>query len=656
MNERKALPQRRRYEGFFLLPLGFAVATLWYSTLLGILEIVFLICGYVVLESMLKKRNEDILDYMKNREKDIESATRGTIVNAPLPMVIFQPESDEIIWSNQRFLEMTGKPEHLFDTSLSEVVPSFKSRWLTEGKIAGPEPVIIGEETYKVYGNLIEGDMAVIYWVNITQYAWIEDKFQRSRPVAMVLLVDNYDELMRSIDESERSVLRSELNRWVGQWSDAAQGILCRYDRDHFLVIVEEEEFLELQRQKFQVLEWVRQVRSPNEITATLSIGIGRDAPDMTSLFDYATSSMEMALARGGDQIVIREGDKFQFFGGRAKEMERRTKIKSRVVANTLSELMGNASKIYIMGHKYPDLDVSGAEAGIFAICRKKGIPAIILKDPNENPASVMYERLAAQPEYAGVFVLEEEALEFMDEHTLLIVVDTNRPEQVQCPAILEKANRVVVIDHHRRAATYIENPILSFEDPYASSASELAAELMQYMLEPGDFIPQEAEAVLAGIVLDTKNFTMRTGGRTFEIASYLRRFGAETGEVKKLFQSNLEETIARYAVVQKAQMYREGISLAVAENQIDRITGAKSADDLINIASIEASFVLFMGADGYVMVSARSVGDVNVQLILEDLGGGGNAASAGAKLEVTDILVAEAQVKSAIDKYFDEE
>jgi c-di-AMP phosphodiesterase-like protein len=266
-----------------------------------------------------------------------------------------------------------------------------------------------------------------------------------------------------------------------------------------------------------------------------------------------------------------------------------------------------------------------------------------------------MTERLSQLPEYESVLISPEEALLKVDEDSLILVVDTNRPEQVQLPALLDKGGRVVVIDHHRRAATYIGNATLSFEDPYASSASELVTELMQYILEPGDLKRQEADAVLAGIVLDTKSFTLRTGGRTFEAAAYLRRQGADTIEVRKLFQTDLSGTMARYGIVQKASLYREGVGIAISHQEVDRITAAKAADEMINIADITASFVLFPSTEGSMMVSARSIGDVNVQVISEILGGGGNAAAAGAQMKGLSLEEAEVKLKEAIDRYFEE-
>ncbi len=655
MKRRRHVPDEWGYLFLFAIALLFSGLTMLFNPPLALGEAVISLVLFSFLRTSLERRNRDMAEYMRNREDNLESATRGTIVNAPLPMVIFQPETEEIIWSNNRFLALAGHPEHLFDTKLSEAVPDFEYRWLTDGKWRAPEPVLVNEAWYLVYGNLIDGKMAICYWVDITPYAAAKEQYLDSRPVAAILLIDNYDDLMRGIDESERSVLLSELNKRISAWAEPMQGIFCRYDHEHYLLVFEASHLAEIQRQRFQVLESAREVRGSNEITATLSIGIAKNAPSLRLLFQNANMSMEMALSRGGDQVVLRDGEAYQFFGGKAKETERRSKLKSRVVANALQELLSGALRVVIVGHRHPDMDVIGAAAGLSAIARAKGLPAYIVREAERCPAEEMIEKLLQMPAYEDAFLLPEEALDLVDEQTLLIVVDTNRPEQVQVPSLLERAGRVVVMDHHRRAATYIENPTLSFEDPYASSASELAVELMQHLLSPGELSRQEAEATLAGIVLDTKNFTLRTGGRTFESAAYLRRAGADTDTVRRFFQSDWESAMARYAIVQHTKLYREGISIAVSNQTADRVTAAKAADEMITIADIAAAFVL-SPMDGHtLMLSARSVGVVNVQLIVERLGGGGNAAAAGAQLQGMTLPEAEQALKAAIDAYLDE-
>ena len=388
-------------------------------------------------------------------------------------------------------------------------------------------------------------------------------------------------------------------------------------------------------------------------IHPTLSIGIGKDSPSIPELYKNAKLSLEMALSRGGDQAVVRNQVDFAFYGGRTKATEKRTKVKSRVMANAFRELIADAGEVYIMGHSFADMDAVGAAAGICCAARKRGKQARIVIDREHTAAETLIARLDALPEYSGVFLTPAEAFLQMRADTLLVVVDTNRPDMVENPQLLESCNRVAVIDHHRRGSSYIEKMALNYHEPYASSASELVTELLQYLVEPGDILKCEAEALLAGIVLDTKNFTNRTGGRTFEAAAYLRRAGADTSDVQRMFQGDLKSMIARYDIIRQAQLYRGDLAVAALDTTCDRVTAAKAADELLTLKGIRASFVLYPKDQG-VYISARSLGEVNVQVIVEALGGGGNSTTAGGQLNVPDIAVARTALLRAIDEYFE--
>ncbi|NLF34814.1 MAG: DHH family phosphoesterase, partial [Clostridiales bacterium] len=520
-----------------------------------------------------------------------------------------------------------------------------------------------GDRRHLVFGHLVraegktgqEGYLATTYWVDVTEYSELREEFYATRPMAAILLMDNYEELMKNVEEEARSAVLNEINKRLSQWTQNTDALFCRYDRDRILLVFEERHLAALQEEKFPILDTIREIKSPNGIQATLSIGIGKDAPNLKELFQYASLAIEMSLSRGGDQAVIKNRFGFEFYGGRAKETERRTKVKSRVMANALSSLVADSSRIFVMGHTFPDLDTVGAAAGICAIARKRGVPAYIVRDPGPNPAEVVVNRLATLPEYRAVFLSAEDALLAMDADSLLVVVDTNRPEQVQSKSLLESCNRVAVIDHHRRAATYITGAALNFHEPYASSACELVTELIQYIMEPAGLLRLEAEALMAGIVLDTKNFTLRTGGRTFEAAAFLRRSGADTAEVKKLFQNDLAGTVARYDIIRNAHIYRGDIAIAKVTHTVGRVTAAQAADELLNILGISASFVLFPSGE-QVIISARSIGEVNVQVILEALNGGGNAATAGAQLCGVTLDEAVTQLLTALDNYFEDD
>ncbi len=644
---------------YFVILILFALASALFSIPLAVLEaVVVLILGLYTRTSGHKRRRE-ITKYIENITGNVDVATKDTMVNSPLPMVIFRPESDDIIWTNDRFLRLTGDREHLFDAKLSSVVPGFDTRWLLEGKNECPDHVSFCGRRFVVYGHLVRtgdkggGFLATTYWLDVTELCETRDKYLASRPVMAVLLLDNYEDLMKNLTENERSAIYSEINARLDAWVADTHGMLRRVERDRYYYIFEEQYLARFIEKRFDILDTIRQVSNPSGIAATFSIGVGKDGGSFQELMQFANLSIEMALSRGGDQAVVRNQFTFEFYGGRSKETEKRTKVKSRVMANALSALVADSSQVFIMGHKSPDNDCMGAAAGVCAIARKKGVPAHIIREAGSPPAKVLMDKLTHLEEYQDCFLSAQEALLLADNRSLVVVVDTNRPEQVQSLDLVQSCNRVAVIDHHRRAATYIEGAALNYHEPYASSASELVTELLQYIADPTDLTRAEAEALLAGIVLDTKNFTMRTGGRTFEAAAFLRRAGADTAEVKKLFQNDLEGTIAKYAIIQNAKLYREKIAIAVVDHTVGRIVAAQAADELLNIIGIDTSFVLYPDGER-VIISARSMGDTNVQVILEKLGGGGNAAAAGGQISGKSLSQVATELTQAIDQYLE--
>ncbi len=647
---------------YFLCLVIFAMISAYFSVPLAVCELAVVVILYLYFRRSTTRRKRDIIQYMDSLSGSMDSASKDTMLNSPLPMVIFRPDTDEVIWSNERFLQMTGEREHLFDTKLSAAVPSFHPRWLMEGKIECPGEVTVGDRRYLVFGNLVRTEdgkekscLATTYWVDITGYSNLAREFYETRPVAAILLLDNYEEIIKNAEENVRAAMLSSINQKLKEWVEPAHGLLIRHDRDRYLFLFEERYLQAFKEEKFSILDSVRQVLGANNVPATLSIGIGQDANSLEELYQYASLSIEMALSRGGDQAIIKNRHSFEFFGGRAKELEKRTKVKSRVMANAMGALIADSSTVFVMGHKYPDLDAFGACAGVAAMARKMNVPCRILKEAGHTPADEMIGRFCALTEYENVMITEQDALLLADPRSLLVVVDTNRPEQVQAETLLDTCGRVVVIDHHRRAATYIANAALNFHEPYASSASELTTELIQYLMDPTDLLRVEAEALMAGIMLDTKNFTMRTGGRTFEAAAFLRRAGADTGELKKLFQNDLKGIIARYDIIRNATLYDNRIAVAAVDHTVGRVTAAQAADELLNLSGIDASFVLFPD-ESTVFISARSLGSTNVQVILEKLGGGGNAATAGAQVPDTTIQEVTQRLLASIEQYFDDE
>ena len=647
---------------YFAVMLLFAVAAIPVNWQLALAEGTLTVLLYFYFRQSNQKRRQGVLQYIDSVTGSVDTASKSTLINSPLPTLVFRPDTGEIIWSNESFLQLAGVREHLFEMRLSEAVPDFQVQWLLSGKQESPERVELNNHRFRVYGSLVRSRnrtgvqslVATTYGVETTEADHLREVYEASRPVAAILMLDNYEDLMKACEDTQRSAVLAQIDEKLQTWANAGQGILLKTDRNHYLFLFEEQYFQHFVDEKFSILDTVRAIRVAENIHPTLSIGIGKDSPSIPELYKNAKLSLEMALSRGGDQAVVRNQVDFAFYGGRTKATEKRTKVKSRVMANAFRELIADAGEVYIMGHSFADMDAVGAAAGICCAARKRGKQARIVIDREHTAAETLIARLDALPEYSGVFLTPAEAFLQMRADTLLVVVDTNRPDMVENPQLLESCNRVAVIDHHRRAATYIENAAFNFHEPYASSASELVTELLQYLVEPTDLLREEAGALLAGIVLDTKHFTQRTGGRTFEAAAFLRRSGADTAEVQRLFQGDLKDMVTKYDIIRRAEMYRSNIAVSVVEEPgVDRVAAAQAADDLLTLKGVQASFVIY-AAEGAVLMSARSLGEINVQVILEALGGGGNSTTAGARIEDTDPESVRQQLIGVLDAYFE--
>ena len=643
---------------YFFFMLLFVVAAVPVSWKLAVLEAAVTVLLYVYFRQNNQKRRQGVLQYIDSVTGSVDTASKSTLINSPLPTLVFRPDTGEIIWSNESFLRLAGVREHLFEMRLSEAVPEFQTQWLLSGKQESPERVELNNHRFRVYGSLVrsrskggaQSMVATTYWVETTEADRLKDVYEASRPVAAILMLDNYEDLMKACEDTQRSAVLAQIDEKLRTWAEAGHGILLKTDRDHYLFLFEEQYFQHFVDEKFSILDTVRAIKVTESTSPTLSIGIGKDSPSIPELYKNAKLSLEMAQSRGGDQAVVRNQVDFAFYGGRSKSTEKRTKVKSRVMANALRELMNDAGEVYVMGHAFADMDAVGAAAGICCAARKRGKTAHIVIDGNHTAAVPLLKKLGALPEYENVFLTPADAFLQMRADTLLVVVDTNRPDMVESTQLLESCNRVAVIDHHRRAASYIENAAFSFHEPYASSACELVTELLQYLVEPADLLREEAEALLAGVVLDTKHFTQRTGGRTFEAAAFLRRAGADTSEVKKLLQTDMEHTVARYKILQTASIYRADIAIAAPTEPQERIVAAQAADELLNIAGVTASLVIYPMGNGDVFISARSIGELNVQLVMEALGGGGSRSSAAVQLHDVSVAQAVQMARAAID------
>jgi len=647
---------------YFLCLAVFVVAAVFVSPLLAVCEALLSVCLYLYLTQGNKKRRQKVLQYIDSVTGSVDTASKSTLINSPLPIMVFRPDTGEVIWSNEDFLQLAGVREHLFEMKVEDAVPEFPVQWLLEGKQECPKRVEMNHRHFRVYGSLVRAKgrgseqnlVATTYWVDTTENDVLRETYEATRLDIAVMMIDNYDDLMKACADTQRSAVLAQVDEKLSRWVSGSDGLLLKVSRDRYLFLFEDQHYQHYVDEKFSVLDAIRDIKVGEGVNPTMSIGIGKDMESIPELYKNANLSLEMALSRGGDQAVVRNRVDFEFYGGRAKTTEKRTKVKSRVMANALSELMTDASEVYIMGHSYADMDAVGAAAGIYCAARKKGKKAQIVIDEEKNAAEAIIKKLKSLPEYTNVFISGQEAFLRARPGSLLVVVDTNRPDLVENQQLLESCNRVAVIDHHRRAASYIENAAFSFHEPYASSASELVTELLGYLVEPSDMLHEEAEALLAGIVLDTKRFTLRTGGRTFEAAAFLRRAGADTAEVQRLFQNDLNDMVSRYDIIRRAEMCREDIALAaIPEDGVDRVAAAQAADELLSLKGVKASFVIYRNGEN-VLMSARSLGEVNVQVILETLGGGGNATTAGGRVANRSVEDVRNALVEAIDAYFE--
>ena len=606
-------------------------------------------------------KRRQLVEYIESVTYDAESAQNNTMLNFPLPIVAYKLDSGRVVWGNQGFFAICGRSEPSFGADMTDLVPDYSGKWLLEGKNRCPGLVDLGGRRYQVHGNMIRGkdgqastgSMGITYWIDVTDYDDIKQEYEAARPVVMLIIIDNYDDLTKNMTDRDKAEVRNRVEDCLAQWIEGKRGLLRRFDRDRYIFVCERRYFDQLEREKFKVIEAVHAVTGSAGIHATVSIGAGYEGASYEDDLNYASMSLDMALSRGGDQAVSRDRINFRFYGGRGEEVETRTKAKSRRAAKALEAIIRDASTTYIMGHRFADMDCLGAAAGICCIARKYGRRARIVMDPDNNACGALIRQLKKNKEYQDVFITPKEAMVQANGRSVLVVVDTNRPDNVEDESLLQAINRVAVIDHHRRAASYIENAAVTFHEPYASSASELVAELLQELVEQPELLRCEAEALLAGLAMDTKNFTIRTGERTFDAAAFLRRSGADTAEVKRLLQSDFDSTIARYSILQRAVLYRSDICLSMMEEPVGRVVAAQAADDMLNISGVEASVVLFPTADGGVNISARSIGSMNVQVLLEKLGGGGNKSAAGAQLKNISVAEACERLTAAIDEYF---
>lgn len=624
------------------------------------------IIGYVLIIVytvwVYKRRKSEISDYITDLTINVDSAAKNTLINSPFPLIILETDGN-VIWKSSKFNKEFANVG--INSYIDDIAKEIKMDIENQKKVEIDKEINIEDKVYHVIGNFVKIKqknlkktskyMTILYFMDITEKQETLKKYEDSKACIGIIMIDNYEEIIQRIQAEERPQIMAEIEKDLYDWASESEGVMIKKERDTFVFVFEQKFLEKMKEEKFSILDKIKEIRNDERLQITLSIAISNEGDTERDVYKSASAAMDVILGRGGDQAVIRQNGKYLFFGGKVEEVEKRTKVKARIVAHALEELIKENDKIMIMGHTNPDIDAIGSALGIYRIAKTLEKEAKIVANVETPSIKDLYESIKDQ--YQEVFISSETALAQVDSGTLIIVVDTHKKTYVESPELLTKTNKIVIIDHHRRSADFIDNSILTFQEVYASSAAELVTEIIQYTQNEVELSEVEAEALYAGIMMDTKNFTFKTGVRTFEAAAYLRRCGVDIIKVKKWFQSDLESYNTISEIVRKAEIVRDsiGISIYDVQEKETSLICAKAADELLTIGNITASFVLGLMEDGKVCISGRSIGDVNVQMILEKLGGGGHITLAGAQLENVTIDEAKQELISKINEYFEE-
>ena len=611
------------------------------------------------------KRKSEISEQLQDLTLTVDSAAKSSLINSPFPLVILETNGN-IVWKSSKFvtefvdIDMNNYINDLIIDIKDEIEKSDNKK-----RKSVIRQIQIGKKTYTVQGEFAKSKkyerkkspeyMMILYFIDETEKVKLKQENEDKKICVGIIMIDNYEEVTQRVDAEQKTQLMAKVESTIYDWVNETNGILVKTDRDTYVYVFEQKNLEKIKEEKFAILDSIKNLVRKDKIQLTLSIAISNEGNTERDVYKSASAAMDVILGRGGDQAVIRQNGKYLFFGGKVEEVEKRTKVKARIVAHALEELIKENDKIMIMGHTNPDIDAIGSALGIYRIAKTLEKEAKIVANVETPSIKDLYESIKDQ--YQEVFISSETALAQVDSGTLIIVVDTHKKTYVESPELLTKTNKIVIIDHHRRSADFIDNSILTFQEVYASSAAELVTEIIQYTQNEVELSEVEAEALYAGIMMDTKNFTFKTGVRTFEAAAYLRRCGVDIIKVKKWFQSDLESYNTISEIVRKAEIVRDsiGISIYDVQEKETSLICAKAADELLTIGNITASFVLGLMEDGKVCISGRSIGDVNVQMILEKLGGGGHITLAGAQLENVTIDEAKQELISKINEYFEE-
>ena len=586
-----------------------------------------IIVSYAILTD--KKKKSEISETIQDLKLTVDTAAKTSLINSPFPLVIIE-ENGKIVWRSSKFVSEFANidinnyiQDILYD--LKEEIENIKEQTDKTVKVQ----VKIEGKTYNAIGKFVKSNKSkeknkytiIIYFIDITENIKLQKEYKDSKSCVGIIMIDNYEENMQQIENEEKPQITAEIDKCIYEWTNETNGILIKTDRDRYIYFFEQRYLEEIKEDKFSILDKIKEVQNKANVQFTLSIAISNEGKTDKEKYKSSQTAMDIILGRGGDQAVIRENEIYKFYGGRAQEVEKRTKVKARVIAQALENLVQESNKVMIMGHTNPDIDAMGSAMGIYRLVKDLGKNAYIITSNETTTLQSFKEALEKEEEYEDTLISKEVAEENIDENTLLVIVDTHKTNYVEAPELLKKTEKIVIIDHHRRSADYIENATLTFQEVYASSAAELVTEILQYVSKKVNLKTIEAESLYAGIMMDTKNFTFKTGVRTFEAAAYLRKCGVDIIRVKKWFQSDLSSFVKIADIVKKAEIVNETIAIAINNKKTKdaSLICAKSADELLTISNVTASFVLgYMGDK--ICISGRSIGDINVQIILEKL------------------------------------
>lgn len=611
---------------------------------------VVLIGGFAI--GKLIQVTRKTFQYYARIDDELEAKMHMSVHNFPMSAVIID-SAGRIVWTNGKFTEEF--PECCeYGKELSDITDIPAADFFTDNGVT----ITYKDSVYKVFARVPDEEEAkeltLLFFKNITDITALETEKKLSQPVVILFMVDGYEELISGCLESEKAHVSVQIDKLLEDFAGQTTGVLRKNASDRFIAVIEERHLQEILSNKVEILDKAREIFVNDRLNVTMSIGIGRTGKTLKESEQFARQALEMALGRGGDQAAVKTDNGFEFYGGVSKGVERHTKVKTRIIANSLLELVDNADRIFIMGHKYSDLDSVGSSVGLTCAIRNLGKSAWAVCDYSTSLAKVLIDRFPHVDGEEPLFREPSDAIEELTDNSLLIICDTHNPLIIESKELYEKAKKVVVIDHHRKMVNYIDNAVIFHHEPYASSASEMVTELIQYFGEAGKLRAVQAECLLAGIMLDTKNFVMKTGVRTFEAAAVLRKMGADTITVKKMFSSSIDSYKRKTQIVAEAEIYRK-CAIAPCDFYADdlRIVAPQAADELLTIKNVDASFVLYKTMSNEISISARSMGNLNVQLIMEALGGGGHQTMAGAQLKNETLSEALEVLKKSIDDYY---